>query len=1114
MILLSILALGMLGLSSVALRNTSQGKAEAEARANARMGLLCAISRLQELAGDDRRVTAAADLVMDESSTHGSRHWTGVWSNANDASEIYAKTPEARFDGWLVSGARQDLANPDSTAVALGSGVTVVGSGSAGDSQREHVTVPLVDILDGTNGVGGRYGWWVGDEGVKARANLPSVANDPDAPATEFTLGARGGGWETVDGMETYPERGSPEEAALERLFTVQTISVGVPSVLTTVPQHFHSLTMDSRSLHTDTVHGGLRTDLTPYLESGFPATPANASLPNAPMTGKNILPATVAPGIQGPTWDRLRALRPISGNALKVTAGNDGDQAHIAPVVFDLRLLFGAKIEPVAGQVDIYHIHACGKIAVALANPYSHAIQWDNDLELEVFQTRGVQMALRESFNRIPGNGDSSDTGEGNSWPKYFSFEDEEKPSVFGGVTFTIPAGRLAAGGSQAYTLGSAVNRAEDFTPISVPLSPFLESSPADFNHCILLPNPRTRTISRFNSLARLHILALGKTSAVDLELRTSDSELLSRIGSFDVNNVLFKAVERKVTKEDALQMTDPIPLMLYSFQLSQPGMDYGSLLPSGQLGRRNSTLRTFMDFNVRARHFSRPIASYTAPPYFMAVSDDLSSLPYRVPGGETGTAFTRNLALPKLRWGHSSASGTQQTILYDVPDEIVSLAQFQHADLTADDRFVSIAHQPGNALGNSYAPLFVKRGLSSQARYDYLLINDRRHDSEESRYYDLSYLLNTALWDSFFISTVPAIGLATPRNPRITEILPGQAPDDLRDPLLAASNLWVEGGFNVNSTSKEAWKAMLASNRNLKHPAESNAPQEAAMFPRSLNQPTQAKLPEPSGDGDDSYSGFRRVTDGQIDALAGEIVRQVRLRGPFVSISHFVNRALIDLAEDDDHLSRSGALQSAIDDSGLNMVPGDDSGAFVSLNPQDNRLSIHGASDGKPAADMEYPPGFPRQPIATNPLLTNNPHDDGPDVWAPFSQDGNPANTGSMLADREMLTDPGFAPEQGFRSTGIPGWLTQADVLQVIGSVLSARSDTFRIRSYGEALDGSGNIEAKAWCEAIVQRNPDFVDASDAPETLPSELNPNNARFGRRFTIVSFRWLHPDEI
>ena len=119
------------------------------------------------------------------------------------------------------------------------------------------------------------------------------------------------------------------------------------------------------------------------------------------------------------------------------------------------------------------------------------------------------------------------------------------------------------------------------------------------------------------------------------------------------------------------------------------------------------------------------------------------------------------------------------------------------------------------------------------------------------------------------------------------------------------------------------------------------------------------------------------------------------------------------------------------------------------------------------------------------------------------------------SILADRSMLTKRNLRPEQGYRSTGIPGWLTQADVLQVIGPSLSARSDTFRIRTYGESLDPvTGEVLARARCEAIVQRVPQYIDPSN-PDTLRTEeLNEINQKFGRRFRMVSFRWLSSDEV
>ena len=86
------------------------------------------------------------------------------------------------------------------------------------------------------------------------------------------------------------------------------------------------------------------------------------------------------------------------------------------------------------------------------------------------------------------------------------------------------------------------------------------------------------------------------------------------------------------------------------------------------------------------------------------------------------------------------------------------------------------------------------------------------------------------------------------------------------------------------------------------------------------------------------------------------------------------------------------------------------------------------------------------------------------------------------------------------------------QADVLQVIGPALSARSDSFVIRAYGDAIDASGAITARAWCEAVVQRMPEPVAPDD------TGINPRDAGgdedFGRKFVVASFRWLHPEEL
>ena len=67
-------------------------------------------------------------------------------------------------------------------------------------------------------------------------------------------------------------------------------------------------------------------------------------------------------------------------------------------------------------------------------------------------------------------------------------------------------------------------------------------------------------------------------------------------------------------------------------------------------------------------------------------------------------------------------------------------------------------------------------------------------------------------------------------------------------------------------------------------------------------------------------------------------------------------------------------------------------------------------------------------------------------------------------------------------------------------IRPMLRFRSDTFRIRGYGEALNPADTtrVEAAAQCEAIVQ-----CTTAPAPNGL-----------GNRFVILYFRWLGPADL
>jgi hypothetical protein len=112
---------------------------------------------------------------------------------------------------------------------------------------------------------------------------------------------------------------------------------------------------------------------------------------------------------------------------------------------------------------------------------------------------------------------------------------------------------------------------------------------------------------------------------------------------------------------------------------------------------------------------------------------------------------------------------------------------------------------------------------------------------------------------------------------------------------------------------------------------------------------------------------------------------------------------------------------------------------------------------------------------------------------------------NNRSLL--EQAIDDAGLNSDANLGLTDTNGefssqWLTQADLMTALGPVLFTRSDTFVIRAYGETLNPTtGNVEGRAWCEAIVQRHPEYVDKSQPEETAPDDLNDVNAALAPPF-------------
>lgn len=177
MISLTVIAVGLLTLSSISLRSSTAQGAQAAARANARMAMLLAIGELQKMTGPDQRITLTSGLRSGDDPANP--NWTG----ATDVSPA-GLTPDAKNATikWLVSGVTPDPAKAltKSTQASQGDALKL-GTFNTSPTVTTDLLAPLIRINQGNNK--GRYAWWIGDEGTKARVD---VAKPETAPTTNL----------------------------------------------------------------------------------------------------------------------------------------------------------------------------------------------------------------------------------------------------------------------------------------------------------------------------------------------------------------------------------------------------------------------------------------------------------------------------------------------------------------------------------------------------------------------------------------------------------------------------------------------------------------------------------------------------------------------------------------------------------------------------------------------------------------------------------------------------------------------------------------------------------------------------------------------------------------
>jgi len=1103
----------------------------------------------------------------------------GIKGNITTPPSVFQFTPGGAVAGLSASSTALTetitIADKDNSAKPAR---LLVGPNTAGDSVADYVVAPLKEITAETPGLGaspvpiGRYAWWVGDENAKARVNLPMAMGTQAAnafvssqraavelmdalnPSTATTLTTAA----MLDATGS-DNRYNPADMSLGKLISADQLSMLSASAATALGRfskyRYHDISIWSKSVLADAYAGGLKKDLSAILADITPASPwADNDFLFKPESG-----STNHLGV--PTWGQLRSFTQTTSSTAgllprtpTLSAAADSAAYPDAPVPTSVGInpvmtyaAFGFRF--IAPDGDDVGKPVCLAMVpvVVLWNPYTVPIRGTDDSGNPVRYEVGVRKNARDKIelqgrpkppvipepttytwsagNRLVSGSMGADVPN-----QYYRFTIESPPSgVPAGqsMVFTLrQTGDNYTAGANILTNGMNDNYFVILPSFNYTITPSLGAG-AYYRVAV---NGSARTISSVSipqtawgigsdaqwggdgGDGAAHEVYFGDYNPTGVNVPQSSYPWSSSYASRHIYQH-FSAIGPPLpdtppygtnyaktgyaTSSGASGLVQPEGPLATELTTAGPAFRmvvrtlFSNLPNTGTSIGDTSRERWILQNNVRAFIMARKAnntlvsgrASSTDWPYDLMSPDDIHV--------SSGTGVDKPL---------------NDTVLYefrpaDMP--LLSIGQMQHANLGWLVSSPSYAIGNSNSSGSNHASgvqadvsggklnnLYPQR-LVKQVALDATLDPGKKIIAA----YDQSWLLNRALWDGYFVSTVPHAGTGKTTAPADTNATP--VPDPLPNPLLArynvgdeaqlrdtdivASKLLLNGGFNINSTSEQAWRALLGGGNRLGHDAtgtNSGGPTWSKVVFSRFSKPTTNSTAS-------AWLGYKQLTEIQTARLAKNIVAEIRRRGPSVSLADFINRRLFTsnatLQPEDVRLK--GPIQAALD--------------AVTTGPE----AINSIDTGSP---LNFLAGTG---AASYKVL---------DAFGKVTLD--PFTSGSS-------TPAAPTPPYGTSGAGSPQFLTQADVLSTIGNQLSARSDTFVIRTYGEVLDPVNStstapvILGRAWCEATVQRLPEFVDESmpaqtdlrTAPNSTVKTINQN---FGRKYKIISFRWLTPGDI
>ncbi len=1137
MVLLMILSVGLLSLSAVCLRASSSGEAMAQARSQARLGLMLALGELQAAAGTDRAITAPAS-ILDEQAPDGV---TGVWRawEAADREGRGSKDKAENFRRWLVSTpsgtsatnpAQLPLAKPGQSGAVSLLDLETAGAAPAAGADLDRQAIAVSPLPTSNRHGSGALAWVVIDEGVKARANLCEREDFSGIARNVLRAGAP-----PTDGVTALPGLEDLKLTTADAARLVTHANFGLAGGLSPAETRGYSpdLTVHAASLMTNPVTGGLKHDLSLqcgvitkaerderlYAKHGL-ITNRDLSDPLfGLLAGYHDLYKKIGVREAGTTVPPANGISARTGRyVVNATRPQPPVEPLLLPTILRVDIIFslitrdchGGRVSGLIGAGRPYMLHMLYLPVVTLHNPFNVPLSFD---------------ALRLKFTNVPIgfqvliDGQPLTTGlvplcqlyvgsEGNpNQTKDFQVTLRKVIGSSGGTLLLEPGQTKLFGTPRVAPTWRWIDEQPGVGADGIMLFDWRNDKTANFEMVPPLMTPPTigagfdidwlaprglqTSYAQQNTAQGEGIVALRGTERIGINYGPFAPAAAN--GSFSVEGTIILGGREYFTNVLAVKYKDQRRLKeileagtsprfpdkrAFPEVYPKPGVDPVMTVRNFYEGNNTQIKnyvapKPFVIFSIGTRTTmesfvpSRTIAD--SNPVMNYASIDLS--PGKDPIGGVPLELVMmpirngNAAIEEKReteegfffGGHGSLRGTERATFYEIPSgPLQSLAQFRHANLAGSGYMPLVTYTAGESRAHPYIGSAATTGQWPTTR---------------SLMLDHTWFANEALWDNYFLSTIADqtgfLFKARPRsreevlreffedgtrlpNSRFAPLRPGVVPEGLDGAegwRHSAAHLLLEGGFNVNSTSEKAWVAVLSSLRETEIQLASGVDPEAegyGSFPR-VRTPSEGNM--------DSgaivtrrlrWQGYRRLTDEQVEELAREIVREIRNRGPFLSLAEFVNRGVGPAS---DAANLKGALQAAIDRSAINQG---------------------GAGEG-------------------------------------------------LELTRDRFTQCAYAaPEvaEGNSAEGSPSHLSQGDVLSVIGSRIAPRSDTFRIRAYGEARERAGTtVLARAWCEAVVQRVPEYVDPALDPAALPEAGSPND-RFGRRLQVVQFRWLAPDEV